>query len=260
MPKGTPPGTDRGAVAERDRPAYTSVVAKRDPRASSASNRGRHATQIKAAWRRLARTHHPDLTGDDPAASRVATRKMAEINEAYAALTRDGSADGRIGGRRTWRMRRPAARRPAGPKPSRPVTGRVDTSATFRARNSVAHGRRREHILPGQAPLRPRVVDRRAAASLHPDGSGRPRPDPPLPSADAAVAGGCERPSTSGSSTVTRSARSPRSSRPTSTGSRAPSRAIRTSWPRHAWSRPTWIGGGSSVGPVRRRSVPGRSA
>ena len=53
-------------------------------------------TQIKAAWRKLARTHHPDLTGDDPAASRIATQRMAEINDAYAALTRDG---GRLGTR-----------------------------------------------------------------------------------------------------------------------------------------------------------------
>ena len=45
-------------------------------------------TEIKAAWRRLARANHPDLTGDDPAASRAATRRMAEINDAYAALTR----------------------------------------------------------------------------------------------------------------------------------------------------------------------------
>ncbi|MEA2520332.1 MAG: DnaJ domain [Chloroflexota bacterium] len=100
---------------------------------------------IKAAWRRLARTHHPDLTGDDPEASRVATQRMAEINDAYAALTRDG---GRLGTR--W------AGSPAGtdtsapsapgsgtsrqggpprPKPTRPVTARVDTSHTVRPRN-----------------------------------------------------------------------------------------------------------------------------
>ena len=39
------------------------------------------------SWRRLARENHPDLIGDDPAASRSATRRMAEINDAYAALT-----------------------------------------------------------------------------------------------------------------------------------------------------------------------------
>ena len=60
---------------------------------------GATPTQIKAAWRRLARANHPDLTGDDPAASRVATRRMAEINDAYAALTREASGAARDGER-----------------------------------------------------------------------------------------------------------------------------------------------------------------
>jgi curved DNA-binding protein CbpA len=53
-------------------------MAKRDPREVLGVDAGASATQIKAAWRRLARAHHPDLTGDDPAASRVATAQMAE--------------------------------------------------------------------------------------------------------------------------------------------------------------------------------------
>ena len=61
-------------------------MAKRDPHGVLGVEAGASATQIKAAWRRLARTNHPDLTGDDPAASRLATRRMAEINDAYAAL------------------------------------------------------------------------------------------------------------------------------------------------------------------------------
>ena len=61
---------------------------KRDPREVLGVGTGVSPVQIKAAWRRLARTNHPDLTGDDPAASRAATRRMAEINDAYAALTR----------------------------------------------------------------------------------------------------------------------------------------------------------------------------
>jgi curved DNA-binding protein CbpA len=60
-------------------------VAKRDPHDVLGVARGASPSTIKAAWRRLARQHHPDLTGDDPAASRVATRLMAEINDAYAA-------------------------------------------------------------------------------------------------------------------------------------------------------------------------------
>ena len=99
---------------------------------------------IKAAWRRLARTHHPDLTGDDPEASRLATQRMAEINDAYAALTRDG---GRLGKRWAGAAGGPdtdtAPAGPSGtrrggpprPKPTRPVTGRVDTSHTVRPRN-----------------------------------------------------------------------------------------------------------------------------
>ena len=64
-------------------------MAKRDPHEVLGVARDADAAHIKAAWRKLARAHHPDLTGDDPAASRVATRKMAEINNAYAALIRD---------------------------------------------------------------------------------------------------------------------------------------------------------------------------
>ena len=64
------------------------VMTRRDPHDVLGVEVGASATQIKAAWRRLARTNHPDLTGDDPAASRLATRRMAEINDAYAALTR----------------------------------------------------------------------------------------------------------------------------------------------------------------------------
>jgi len=86
---------------------------------------------IKAAWRKLAREHHPDLARDDPAAAERATRRMAEINRAYAEL-RAGFSDidsaGPRNGRGTW---------PPEPRPTRPVTGRVDTSSTFRPRNTT---------------------------------------------------------------------------------------------------------------------------
>ena len=116
-------------------------------------------TQIKAAWRRLARTNHPDLTGDDPAASRVATRRMAEINDAYAALTRETDRGGRGRGRRCGRHavragRGPSTWRPAAPKPTRPVTGRVDTSETFRPRNQAVGNGAGRTTLRGQPPLR----------------------------------------------------------------------------------------------------------
>ena len=40
--------------------------------------RGAEPTRIKAAWRRLARAHHPDLTGDD----------LRQLVETYQALPR----------------------------------------------------------------------------------------------------------------------------------------------------------------------------
>ncbi|MBA2719890.1 MAG: J domain-containing protein, partial [Chloroflexi bacterium] len=107
-------------------------MTRRDPHGVLGVEPGASPTMIKAAWRRLARTHHPDLTGDDPEASRLATQRMAEINDAYAALTRDG---GRLGKR--WAGAAggsdndaapadPSGTRRGGPprpKPTRPVTG-----------------------------------------------------------------------------------------------------------------------------------------
>jgi curved DNA-binding protein CbpA len=129
-------------------------VVKRDPRDVLGVASGADPSEIKAAWRRLARQNHPDLTGDDPAASRAATRRMAEINDAYAALTRDG-ADGRPGADGSGERAdfgddgRPCRGGPPRPKPTRPVTGRVDTTETFQPRNQAtsagstgANGRR----------------------------------------------------------------------------------------------------------------------
>ncbi len=148
------PGASDGSHAARGRhdrrtcqAPYTPHVAKRDPHEVLGVGRDATATEIKAAWRRLARANHPDLTGDDPALSRVATRQMAEINDAYAALTRD--AAGRSRGRPGRRARRPSTTTappkrggPPRPKPTRPVTGRVDMSATYRRsqRGRPSHG------------------------------------------------------------------------------------------------------------------------
>lgn len=128
---------------------------KRDPHDVLGVRPGASAPAIKAAWRRLAREHHPDLTGDDPAASRVATRQMAEINDAYESLRREGvrirAAEGeaRDEAPGPGSAERPSGGRAGGPprpKPSRPVTGRVDTTETFRARNATtrATAERRE--------------------------------------------------------------------------------------------------------------------
>ena len=139
-------------------------MAKRDPHNVLGVARGVDHVQIKAAWRKLARTNHPDLTGDDPAASRAATRRMAEINDAYAALTREVEADrrARAGERADFGGEAPARRGgPPPPRSSRPVTGRVDMTGTYQPKNQASgaettagrNGSRRGP-LAGQPPLR----------------------------------------------------------------------------------------------------------
>jgi curved DNA-binding protein CbpA len=162
---------------------YTAAVARRDPHLVLGIDADASATQIKAAWRRLARRHHPDLTGDDPEASRQATRKMAEINEAYAEMTRGD------GPRRSGASRRdhpsgegaagfePGRRRagPPRPKPTRPVTGRLDLSGTIRPRNAPFRDGRdpvsaRGTTLSGLPPLRFSVRDREPPRASTPTG------------------------------------------------------------------------------------------
>jgi hypothetical protein len=151
-------------------------MTKRDPRDVLGVEAGATPIQIKAAWRRLARTNHPDLTGDDPAASRAATRRMAEINDAYAALTRDSS---RRGGERgshaadgaPFEADGPRRRGgPPPPKPTRPVTGRVDTSGTYRPRNQAVGNSGRRTTLPGQPPLRNHPIRREPPRASTPTG------------------------------------------------------------------------------------------
>ncbi|HEX2754791.1 MAG TPA: J domain-containing protein [Candidatus Limnocylindrales bacterium] len=159
---------------------------KRDPHDILGVDPGASPTQIKAAWRRLARTHHPDLTGDDPAASRIATQRMAEINDAYAALTRDG---GRLGtrwagpdvgasdagpagtaGRGTAKSQRGG---PPKPKATRPVTARVDTTWNVRPRNQTLHvptGGASGPIVRAQPPLRVTSEDREPPRASTPTG------------------------------------------------------------------------------------------
>jgi len=133
---------------------------------------------IKAAWRRLARQHHPDVTSGDDGVERHANRRMAEINAAYHELSDPE--------RRRWH--REAAARAArnghtgewpgsthfgdAPQPSdygagpvyrprtgRPVTARIDTSALLRPRNSTLNPFEGSP-LPGLAP-RPRPTEDR---------------------------------------------------------------------------------------------------
>jgi curved DNA-binding protein CbpA len=168
-------------------------VPKRDPHDVLGVKAGASAQTIKAAWRRLARENHPDLTGDDPAASRQATRRMAEINAAYEALRREDA-------RRRWGVDEPpapgvstaSARRggPPRPRPTRPVTGRVDTSHTCRPRNATTSAAAR---LAGQQPrpnARPEREPPRASDPTGPLERARIHRfrRPPMPSAESARA------------------------------------------------------------------------
>ena len=142
---------------------------------------------IKAAWRKLAREHHPDLARDDAAAAERATRRMAEINRAYAELRagwggRGTSEDGRNG--------RHAG--PPPPRPTRPVTGRVDTTATFRPRNQTMGPRAQP---AGQRPIHADRLAREPLRASTPTGpldrrrqrGFRPPPPPSLEEARAWV-------------------------------------------------------------------------
>ncbi len=174
-------------------------MVKRDARDVLGVEAGASPALIKAAWRRLARTNHPDLTGDDPAASRAATRRMAEINDAYAALTRGsgrrGDADQAAGADGAPFEAGGQRRRggPPPPRPTRPVTGRVDTSGTYRARNQAVGNSGRRTTLPGQPPLRNDPVHREPPRASTPTGPlvrGRLRHfrRPPVPLLDEAEA------------------------------------------------------------------------
>jgi curved DNA-binding protein CbpA len=127
-------------------------VPSKDPHAVLGVEPDATPDEIKAAWRALARQHHPDLTGDDPEVAQRATRRMAEINAAYAALTRGGRAQrARSAPAQTSRKREGG---PPPEKPSRPVTGRVDTSGTAQPRNQTTTPPGHSQPLRGHPPLR----------------------------------------------------------------------------------------------------------
>jgi hypothetical protein len=155
---------------------------------------------IKAAWRRLARQHHPDVTSGDPAGDnlmeRRATRRMAEINAAYHELRdperrrahREAAArEARAGNAGEWRYTAAPGPAPTAPthdpiprpRHERPVTARIDTSALFRPRNSVLEPLGRSP-LPGQPP-RPRTARyTEPPRASTPSGPTHTRPGPSL--------------------------------------------------------------------------------
>ena len=131
---------------------------------------------------------------------------MAEINEAYASMTRGGYRPGRASAGR-WadggtegdggRRRSGATGGPPKPRPTRPVTGRVDMSGTVRPRNAplrstppTVHGSAADG-LSGQPPLRWTTEQREPPRASHPSGPlerdrVRDFRPPPLPPLDAA--------------------------------------------------------------------------
>ena len=130
---------------------------------------------------------------------------MAEINEAYAAMTRAGYRPGGTGAGASGDAGAPfdesAPRRKGGPpkpRPSRPVTGRLDLSGTFRPRNApirpaTADGARGSAAagLGGQPPMRWTTEEREPPRASHPSGPlerdrVRDFRPPPLPPVDAA--------------------------------------------------------------------------
>jgi hypothetical protein len=135
-------------------------VPKRDPHDVLGVSRDASQATIKAAWRRLAREHHPDLATESPAAATAATRRMVEINRAYEELRRQAGLETGAPG---------AARRtgPPRPRPTRPVTGRVDMSATFVPRN-VTTGPSAERSAP--PPLREDRLRREPLRASQPTG------------------------------------------------------------------------------------------
>ena len=58
-------------------------MARRDPYETLGVSRGAAADEIKSAYRRLARRHHPDVNPDDP----TAEERFKEVGEAYAVLS-----------------------------------------------------------------------------------------------------------------------------------------------------------------------------
>lgn len=142
-------------------------MTKRDPYVVLGLKPGASTSAVKAAWRRLARENHPDVSGGDQAAARAATRRMAEINSAYEQLRR-GTLDDRTGNLDAAGRRRGG---PPPPKPTRPVTARLDTSDILHPRNATtfrADGRRAHPV--GQPPIRARAADSGPRRASDPNG------------------------------------------------------------------------------------------
>ncbi len=163
---------------------------KRDPYQVLGVSHDASQTTIKAAWRRLAREHHPDLVGDDASAARRATREMAEINAAYQDIRdperrqawRDTAASHTATPTATTRPRshpgggfEQAARASGPPRPrERPITARLDTTELFRPRNQTLDPRPASP-LPGWEPRPRQAFQREAPRASDPTGPSQRR-------------------------------------------------------------------------------------
>jgi hypothetical protein len=187
-------------------------MAHRDPHAVLGVAPGASQATVKAAWRRLAREHHPDLAAN-AAERRAATRRMAAINAAYHELRKRPAGTGDRGG--PGRAGRGPGAGPAGPDPAaagsgsepprpsgpppppptRPVTARLDTSDLMRPRNATTtpRGEGYRHHPRGAHPPRPRPGAPEPPRASDPTGPmerlrarrGRRRPLPALEDARA---------------------------------------------------------------------------
>lgn len=156
------------------------------------------AEVIKAAWRRLARRHHPDVAGEDQGLERHATRRMTEINLAYHELSdperrhlhREAAAREARGGQPGEWPQTPAPGEtpyhydhPTGPMPqprhTRPVTARIDTSSLLRPRNATLHPLDRSP-LPGLPPRPRSAADHEPPRASTPTGPTHRRQGPDL--------------------------------------------------------------------------------
>jgi len=158
-------------------------MVRRDPHTVLGVAADASAATIKAAWRRLAREHHPDLAVD-VAERRAATRRMAEINAAYNELrgagpTRPGharppgSTESPAGndGPPPADGRAPASGPPPPPK-TRPVTARFDTSDLLHPRNATTtpRGDGYRHHPRGLRPPRARAAQAEPPRASDPTG------------------------------------------------------------------------------------------
>lgn len=192
-------------------------MAPRDPYRVLGVDQGASAATIKAAWRRLARAHHPDLASDETERDE-ATRRMAEINAAYEEVraprrgparrgqhghASEAGSNGADGSSSSANGHRPAYERPAGPPPDPPeppLTARLDTTRLYRPRNATTTpdgGGHRHHPRPHLEPLRARAADREARRASDPNGPlerMRPRRPPRHERPTLGVARGTEIP------------------------------------------------------------------